>query len=249
MHGLPRFVVQRSLFHDFLAAYLPAVRSVRFGHPLAVEAPDDPPPDLDFGPLIAGAKVKELADQVDEAIAKGGIPLHVGSVTEGRFLPGQDTSAYLAPVAILTPPPSSPLFHAEPFGPVDTVVLVDTEAELLAAMNAGNGALVATISCDEEETARRLAEQVRAFKVGVNAPARAGTGRSSSAAWARRGGARSSAGNCWYGPSPGDPRGSACRGTSPTTRSSQAPHEPPGPRRSHRIRVSLPGPADLTGSA
>ncbi|MFB9717720.1 aldehyde dehydrogenase family protein [Planobispora longispora] len=166
----PRFVVQRSLFHDFLAAYLPAVRSVRFGHPLAVEAPDDPPPDLDFGPLIAGAKVKELADQVDEAIAKGGIPLHVGSVTEGRFLPGQDTSAYLAPVAILTPPPSSPLFHAEPFGPVDTVVLVDTEAELLAAMNAGNGALVATISCDEEETARRLAEQVRAFKVGVNAP-------------------------------------------------------------------------------
>ncbi|MFC3817375.1 aldehyde dehydrogenase family protein [Planomonospora venezuelensis] len=166
----PRFVVQRSLFHDFLAAYLPAVRSVRFGHPLAVEAPDDPPPDLDFGPLISGAKAKELTDQVDEAIAKGGIPLHRGSAAEGRFLPGQDASAYLAPVTILAPPPSSPLFHAEPFGPVDTIVPVDTEAELLAAMNASNGALVATVSCDEEETARRLAGQVRAFKVGVNAP-------------------------------------------------------------------------------
>ncbi|MFB9894637.1 aldehyde dehydrogenase family protein [Planobispora takensis] len=157
----PRFVVQRSSFHDFLTAYLPAVRSVRFGHPPAVESPGDPPPDLGFGPLIAGAKAKELTDQIDEAIAKGDIPLHRGSVAEGRFLRGQDTSAYLAPTTILAPPPSSPLFRAEPFGPVDTVVLVDTEAELLAAMNAGNGALVATISCGEEETARRPSRSSR----------------------------------------------------------------------------------------
>ncbi|MCW2878265.1 MAG: aldehyde dehydrogenase [Sphaerisporangium sp.] len=166
----PRFVVQRSLFHEFLDTYLSAVRSVRFGHPLAVQDPGDPLPELDFGPLINGTKAKELADQVGEAIARGGVPLYQGSLADGRFLPGQDTSAYLAPVALLTPPGSSPLFHAEPFGPVDTVVLVDTEAEFLAAMNASNGALVATISCDEEETARRLASEVRAFKVGVNAP-------------------------------------------------------------------------------
>ncbi|GAA1023093.1 aldehyde dehydrogenase [Acrocarpospora pleiomorpha] len=166
----PRFVVQRSLFHEFVAAYLPAVRGVRFGHPLAVESPDDPLPELDFGPLINNAKVKDLTDQIDEAIAKGGVPLFRGSLDDGRFLPGQDISAYLAPVAILTPPGSSPLFHAEPFGPVDTVVLVDTEAELLAAMNASNGALVATISCDDARTARRLATEVRAFKVGLNKP-------------------------------------------------------------------------------
>ncbi|MCG5220497.1 aldehyde dehydrogenase family protein [Streptosporangium soli] len=166
----PRFVVQRELFHDFLAAYLPAISSVRFGHPLAVEAPDDPLPELDFGPLINDAKAKELADQVDGAIAAGGVPLYRGSPTDGRFLPDQDISAYFAPVAILAPPRASPLFHAEPFGPVDTIVVVDTEAELLAAMNASNGALVATISCGEEATARRLAGEVRAFKVGINRP-------------------------------------------------------------------------------
>lgn len=49
-------------------------------------------------------------------------------------------------------------------------MLVDTEAELLAAMNASNGALVATISCDVPETAERLAPEVRAFKVGINQP-------------------------------------------------------------------------------
>ncbi|MFF5563674.1 aldehyde dehydrogenase family protein [Streptomyces sp. NPDC012623] len=166
----PRFVVQRTLFADFLAAYLPAVRSLRFGHPLAVERPEDALPELDFGPLINAAKAKELSDQVAEAIGRGAAPLHRGSTADGRFLPGQDTSAYLPPVTLLNPPPSSPLHHAEPFGPVDTVVLVDTEAELLAAMNASNGALVATLSTDDPGTYDRLAPEIRAFKTGHGVP-------------------------------------------------------------------------------
>ncbi|UGY94412.1 aldehyde dehydrogenase family protein [Streptomyces gobiensis] len=166
----PRFVVQRSLFADFLAAYLPAVRSLRYGHPLAVADPADPLPELDFGPLINAAKAKELADLTTEAIDRGAVPLHQGTLRDGRFLPDQDTAAYLPPLTLLNPPPSSPLHHAEPFGPVDTIVLVDTEAELLAAMNASNGALVATLSTDDEATYARLAPQIRAFKVGHNKP-------------------------------------------------------------------------------
>ncbi|RII12329.1 2-formylbenzoate dehydrogenase [Streptomyces sp. YIM 130001] len=166
----PRFVVQRELFDAFLAVYLPAVQGLRIGHPLAVAAPDDPLPALDLGPLINAAKAKELADQVSEAVDRGAVPLHRGSLADGRFLPGQDTRAYLPPVTLLNPPPSSPLHHAEPFGPVDTIVLVDTEAELLAAMNASNGALVATLSTDDPETYTRLAPQIRAFKTGHGVP-------------------------------------------------------------------------------
>ena len=166
----PRFVVQRSLFADFLEAYLPAVRSIRLGHPLAVEHPDDPLPELDFGPLINAAKAKELSDLVSEAIDRGAVPLHRGTLPGDRFLAGQDTSAYLSPVTLLGPPPSSPLHHAEPFGPVDTIVLVDTEAELLAAMNASNGALVATLSTDDPDTYARLSPQIRAFKTGHGKP-------------------------------------------------------------------------------
>ncbi|MEV7630046.1 aldehyde dehydrogenase family protein [Actinoplanes sp. NPDC089786] len=166
----PRYVVQRRLFDAFLAAYLPAVREVRFGHPLAVAAAGDPLPDLEYGPLISHAKAKELNDIVEVAIARGGVPLHRGSLSDGRFLPGQPTDAYLPPVAMLAPPRSSPLHHAEPFGPVDTIVLVDTEAELLAAMNASNGSLVASLACDDEALAGRLAADVQAFKVGINRP-------------------------------------------------------------------------------
>ncbi|MFE0043874.1 aldehyde dehydrogenase family protein [Streptomyces albireticuli] len=166
----PRFVVQRSAFADFLAVYLPAVRALTLGHPLAVASPDDDLPDPDLGPLINAAKAKELTDQVAEAMSRGAVPLHRGELAAGRFLPGQDTSAYVAPVALLGPPPASPLHHAEPFGPVDTIVLVDTEAELLAAMNVSNGALVATLSCDDRATYERLAPQIRAFKVGHGVP-------------------------------------------------------------------------------
>jgi acyl-CoA reductase-like NAD-dependent aldehyde dehydrogenase len=166
----PRFVVQRELVDTFLATYFPVLRSIRFGHPLAADAGSDDLPQLDFGPLISAAKAAELRAKIDEALHHGAIPLYRGSLDQGRFLPGQDTSAYVAPTTLLAPPGASRLMHEEPFGPVDTIVVVDTQAELLAQLNASNGALVASIACDDVDLAARLAEHVQAFKVGVNKP-------------------------------------------------------------------------------
>jgi len=167
----PRFVVQRELVDKFLDVYLPVVRSIRFGHPLAVASTDDALPELDFGPLISAAKADELHRKVDEAIRAGAIPLYRGGLERAvGFLDGQDTSAYVAPTTLLAPPGRSRLMHAEPFGPVDTIVVVDTEDELLAAMNASNGALVASIACDSEDLAGKLAKDLQAFKVGINKP-------------------------------------------------------------------------------
>ncbi|WP_406067528.1 aldehyde dehydrogenase family protein [Micromonospora sp. NBC_01638] len=169
----PRFVVQRDLVDEFLDMYLPVVRSVRFGHPLAVGddwAAGDPLPELDFGPLISAAKADELRRKVDEAVRGGAVPLHRGKLTGAPFLPGQDTSAYVAPSVLLAPPGRSRLMHAEPFGPVDTIVVVDTSDELLAAMNASNGALVASLACDDTDEAGKLAVDLQAFKVGINKP-------------------------------------------------------------------------------
>jgi acyl-CoA reductase-like NAD-dependent aldehyde dehydrogenase len=166
----PRYVVQRRLFPAFLEMYLPVLDAVRFGHPLAVESPDDPFPELDFGPVIHASKAADLDRVFDEAIRGHGIPLHRGSIGDGSFLDGQDTSAYVAPASVLQPPPSWSLHHAEPFGPLDSVVVVDTEAELLAAMNASNGSLVASIATDDLDFAERVAEQLQAFKVGINRP-------------------------------------------------------------------------------
>jgi acyl-CoA reductase-like NAD-dependent aldehyde dehydrogenase len=166
----PRYVVQRRLFPAFLETYLPVIRSIRFGHPLAVQGPDDPLPELDFGPVIHATKAADLASQWEEAMRGGGIPLYRGSVGDGSFLDVQDTSAYVAPACVLQPPASWSLHHAEPFGPIDSIVVVDTESELLAAMNASNGSLVSSVATDDMDFAARVAEQLQAFKVGVNKP-------------------------------------------------------------------------------
>src|ERR1700691_1068303 len=166
----PRYVVQRRLFPAFLEAYLPVISAIKFGNPLAVANPDDPLPELDFGPVIHATKAAELTKQFDEAVGGGGIPLYRGSVGDGRFLDAQDTSAYVAPSCVLQPPASWSLHHAEPFGPLDSVVVVDTLSELLAAMNASNGSLVASLAIDNVELGAEIAGDVQAFKVGINKP-------------------------------------------------------------------------------
>ena len=100
----PRYVVQRAMFAEFLQMYLPVVASLKFGHPLAVEHPADPFPELDFGPVISADKAFELHSAFDQGVRSGGIPLVHRHVHEGRFLDGQDTSAYVAPACILQPP-------------------------------------------------------------------------------------------------------------------------------------------------
>ena len=166
----PRYAVQRELFPQFLEMYLPVVDSLTFGHPLAVETPGDDLPVLNFGPVIHATKAAELRDHYTAAVSGGGIPLHSGSLEHGRFLPGQDTSAYVAPACVLEPPNNWALRHAEPFGPLDSIVLVDSENELLAAMNASNGSLVASVATDDADFGARVAEQLQAFKVGINKP-------------------------------------------------------------------------------
>ncbi len=166
----PRYVVQRHMVPEFLETYLPVIKGVRFGHPLAVAADGDPLPDLDFGPLIHARKAAELDRQYAEAVQGRAIPLYRGSVEDGAFLDGQDTSAYFAPACVLDPPSNWSLHHAEPFGPLDSIVVVDSESELLAAMNASNGCLVASVATDDDDFAARVGEQLQAFKVGVNKP-------------------------------------------------------------------------------
>ena len=166
----PRYVVQRDLFPEFLEMYLGVVKSLRFGHPLAVTDPKDDFPDLHFGPVISSKKAQELDIAFAEAVSRGGVPLYKGKLSEGAFLDGQNTSAYVAPRTLLEPPKSWSMQHSEPFGPLDSVVLVDTEAELIAAMNVSNGNLVSSVATDDLQFAERVREESQAFKFGINKP-------------------------------------------------------------------------------
>jgi len=163
----PRWVVERRLMPHFLETYLGVLDKLRVGHPLAVNADDDALPDVDFASLISKKQVAELEEKIAEAVSRGAVPLYRGALDSG-FVDGQDRSAYLPPVTLLSPPHSSALYHNEPFGPVDTIVVVDSLEELVAEMNVSNGSLVASIACDDPELANSIAQDLRSFKVGHN---------------------------------------------------------------------------------
>jgi acyl-CoA reductase-like NAD-dependent aldehyde dehydrogenase len=164
----PRFVVQRRLLPAFLERYFAAISAVRVGNPLLVERPTDPLPELHVGPLIHREKVQELERAL--AAPEAGATLVRRTLDPAAFLDGQDRTAYMAPACVLNPSPTWPFRHREPFGPIDSIVVVDSEEELLAEMNLSNGALVASIATDDSAFAERLRPELRAFKVGVNAP-------------------------------------------------------------------------------
>lgn len=166
--GYPRYVVQRRLFPKFLAMYLPVVSSLRIGHPLLVEGDQDTPPAVDFGPLIHSKSAEELRVMYSEAIGMGALSLFEGELDDSLFFDGQDTSAYIAPATLINVPRNCELYHKEPFGPIDSVVVVDRIEELIAEMNVSNGNLVASVACDDPATSKRLAGELRSFKVGVN---------------------------------------------------------------------------------
>lgn len=163
-----RFVVQRQLFPKFLDVYLPTLKSLKTGNPTLVDQPDDALPSLDFGPLINSKQVEELRVMYSEAIGNGAISLFDGGIDESQILPGQDISTYMPPMALLNVPRNCQLYYKEPFGPVDTIVIVDRVDEMVSEMNISNGSLVASIACDDTKFAEEIASEIRSFKVGIN---------------------------------------------------------------------------------
>jgi acyl-CoA reductase-like NAD-dependent aldehyde dehydrogenase len=163
-----RWVIQRELFPQFLETYLGVVKTLKIGHPLLVDEGATEAPDIDFGPLINFKKVEELMGHYNDSLGKGAAVVYKGRLNGDDFLPNQDISAYMAPIALLGVPKSAHLYYNEPFGPIDTFVLVDTAEELINEMNVSNGNLVSSIATDNEGLGKYLSDELRAFKTGVN---------------------------------------------------------------------------------
>ncbi len=163
-----RFVVQRKLFPQFLETHLSVLNSLKIGNPTLVSKKDDDLPELDFGPVIKKAQVEELNNLYQNALQTGATPLFDYQFDENLFAPEQDKSAYFAPKSLVNLTRHSELYFREPFGPIDSIVLVDRIEELVGEMNISNGALVAAIASDDEKLAQKTAKEIRAFKVGIN---------------------------------------------------------------------------------
>ena len=168
----PRYVVQRRLFPAFLRC------TCRWSRRCGSATRSRSPTPAIRCPTWTSARSSTPAKAARPARARstrrvpgGGIPLYRGTLDRRRVprRPGH-LGLRRAGLPCWSRRRRWSLHHAEPFGPLDSIVVVDTEAELLAAMNASNGSLVASIATDDADFAARVAEQLQAFKVGINKP-------------------------------------------------------------------------------
>ena len=121
--------------------------------------------DSEMGPLVTGAHLERVRGYVDAGVAAG-----AELVVDGRTAAVPDRGFFLGPCLFDRVTPSMALYQDEIFGPVLSVVRVETydEAVRLISENPyGNGVAIFT---RDGGAARRFEHEVDAGMVGVNVP-------------------------------------------------------------------------------
>ncbi|WP_433382775.1 aldehyde dehydrogenase family protein [Actinoplanes sp. CA-142083] len=151
-----RLYVPSRQLADFVDAYLAAAKRVLVtGDPLA--------DGVTMGPVISAA-ARKAAEQ-----------LRTGDCRDlGRFEADPDLGYFVRPALVVAPGPGDPLVVAEQFAPVVPVLGYDDEDAVLAAANAGDLGLGASVWSSDEERAVAFARRFEAGFAFVNTHNRTG---------------------------------------------------------------------------
>lgn len=124
-----------------------------------------PEMDLDLGALISPRQKKRVEDFCAKA-ADEGIPL----LAEGSIAAGVPQGGnFVAPRLYGPVPRANMLAREEVFGPVLSVIPFEDEADAIAAANGTDFGLIAGVWTQDAKRATRVARQIRAGQVYVNA--------------------------------------------------------------------------------
>jgi succinate-semialdehyde dehydrogenase/glutarate-semialdehyde dehydrogenase len=146
-----RFIVVDELYDAFMEKFTAALT--------AVEPSDPNSPDTTVGPLSSQTATDRLADQVKRALDQGAT-LVAGGEHDGNFFE----------TTILTDiTPENDAYHEEFFGPVASVYRVNSEEEAVTLANDTPFGLGSYVMTNDSEQALRVADQIDAGMVFVNA--------------------------------------------------------------------------------
>jgi acyl-CoA reductase-like NAD-dependent aldehyde dehydrogenase len=153
--SIERVYVAREVHERFLAGLVSGARALTVGDPSD--------PRVQVGPLASARRVEHVSALVEEAVA-GGARLHCG----GPVSPAGCEGAFYAP-AVITGANSEMRILREPIdGPVLVVTAVDSIDEAIAAANAGDYCLGASVWTADRYQGIRIARELRAGMVWLN---------------------------------------------------------------------------------
>jgi succinate-semialdehyde dehydrogenase/glutarate-semialdehyde dehydrogenase len=152
--SIERLVLHEAIAEEFLALFLPMVRRLRQGARLDYTC--------DLGSLTTAAQFRQVANHVDDAVARGARVL-----SGGRARPELGPWFYAATV-LENVPDEALCAQEETFGPVVSVVRVGSDDEAVRVVNQGDYGLNASVWSRDLRRAVGIARRIRAGTVSVN---------------------------------------------------------------------------------
>ena len=152
--SIERIYAERGVADAFTAAFVERTRSLRQGSALDYTT--------DVGSLSSAAQLKRVQEHVDDAVSKGATVL-----AGGRARPDLGPF-FFEPTVLSGVTPDMQCFANETFGPVVAITVVDSEDEAIAAANASEFGLNASVFSGSLARARRVADRIDAGSVNIN---------------------------------------------------------------------------------
>ena len=149
-----RFIVHQAVYDDFLARFVDGMRGLVVGDPMDAAT--------QVGPLATPGIAEDLEEQVRKSVDLGARVALGGGRRPG---PG----SWFAPTVLADVPPQAPAAREELFGPVAAVIRVRDVDEAIRVANATTFGLGASVWTTDLAEARRLARDIEAGQVFVNA--------------------------------------------------------------------------------
>ncbi len=148
-----RFIVASELYDDFEKKFVAEMKNLRVGDPLV--------DSTDIGPLATPQILKDLDEQVKNAVATGAQVLTGGKQLER---PGN----FYEPTVLTNISSESLVFSEEVFGPVALLFRIETIDQAIQLANATTFGLGAAAWTNDTKEQERLADEIEAGSVFIN---------------------------------------------------------------------------------
>lgn len=150
-----RIYVQRKVAEEFIDKFVAAMKSTRYGDPLA-------DPTVDYGPLINREGFEKVDGLVRSAVAAGAQIL-----TGGKRGAGEGGYFY-EPTVLVNCRQDMEIIRKEVFGPVAPIIVFDEFEEAIAYANDSDYGLTSSIYTRDLNTALRAARELKFGETYVN---------------------------------------------------------------------------------
>jgi succinate-semialdehyde dehydrogenase / glutarate-semialdehyde dehydrogenase len=147
-----RFILQKVILEDFVSALILKLTALKTGDPLD--------PSTNIGPMARKDLKDGLTNQVKKSVEHG------AKIIYGTLNTSEDN--FFTPIVLSNVKPGMPAYEEELFGPVYSIIEVDSEEEAIRVANDSRYGLGASIWTEDTEKAKRLATQIESGMVFIN---------------------------------------------------------------------------------